>query len=85
MPGWERIAGILRQILDSVPFYPEQLAVTGEEIATCLGRTPAVGQFQRTLLARIQTGEILNSPQDQQEALQKRAEREKQKNHVYNL
>ena len=84
MPGWERIAGILRQILDSVPFYPEQLAVTGEEIATCLGRTPAVGQFQRTLLARIQTGEILNTQEDQQEALQKRADRGKQKNHVYN-
>lgn len=82
MPGWERIAGILRQILDSVPFYPDQLAVTGEEIAACLGKGPAVGHFQRTLLNRIQSGELLNAPQEQRDTLLKRAE--KQKNHVYN-
>jgi len=84
MPGWEKIAGVLRQILDSVPFYPDQLALSGEEIAECLGRNPAVGQFQRTLLSRIQTGELLNTPEDQLDALIKKAEREKQKNHVYN-
>jgi putative nucleotidyltransferase with HDIG domain len=84
MPGWERIAEVLRQILESVPFYPDQLALTGEEIAESLGRGPVVGQFQRTLLARIQTGELLNTRQDQIDALIKRIEREKQKNHVYN-
>ena len=84
MPGWERIAEVLRRLLDSIPFYPEQLAVTGQEIAACLGRGPAVGQFQHTLLARIQTGELLNTPEDQRAALRKRTERDRQKNHVYN-
>ena len=84
MPGWEQIAGVLRGILDSVPFYPDQLALTGEEIAECLGRGPAVGHFQRVLLARIQTGDLLNTQKDQLEALIKRTGKEKQKNHVYN-
>ena len=84
MPGWEQIAGVLRGILDSVPFYPDQLAITGEEIAECLGRGPAVGHFQRVLLARIQTGDLLNTQKDQLEALIKRTGKEKQKNHVYN-
>jgi len=83
MPGWEEIAGVLRQILDSVPFYPDQLALSGEEIAENLGRGPAVGRFQRVLLTRIQTGELLNTRQDQLDALNKRTKREK-KNHVYN-
>ena len=84
MPGWEQIAGVLRGILDSVPFYPDQLALTGEEIAECLGRGPAVGHFQRVLLARIQTGDLLNTQKDQLEALIKRKGKDKQKNHVYN-
>ena len=84
MPGWELIADVLHQILEAVPFYPEQLALTGEEIAEQLGKSPAVGHFQRILLSRIQTGELLNTRQDQLEALLKRAEREKKKNHVYN-
>ncbi len=84
MPGWEQIAGVLRSLLYSIPFYPVQLAVSGEEIAEHLGRGPAVGHFQRVLLTRIQTGELLNTRQDQLEALKKRAERDKQKNHVYN-
>lgn len=84
MPEWEVIANILRMILLSVPFYPAQLAVSGEAIARSLGRGRVVGNFQNTLLARIQTGEILNTPEAQWEALRKRADREKQKNHVYN-
>ena len=84
MSGWEKIADMLRQILASVPFYPEQLAVTGETISTRLGKGRAVGEFQRTLLARIQTGELLNTPEDQMEALNKRSTRQQQKNHVYN-
>ena len=85
MPGWERIAALLRQILATVPFYPDQLAVTGEQIAACLGKGRGVGEFQRTLLSRIQTGELLNTPEDQLDALTKRSERQKQKNNVYNL
>ncbi len=84
MPGWERIACLLRQILETVPFYPDQLALTGEFIAQRLGRGPIVGEFQRTLLARIQTGELLNTVEDQMDALIKKIERQRQKNHVYN-
>lgn len=84
MPGWEKIADMLRQILTSVPFYPQQLALTGEVIADHLGKGRSVGEFQRTVLARIQTGEILNTTEDQTAALRKRSERQKQKNHVYN-
>lgn len=80
MPGWERIAAMLRQILATVPFYPDQLALTGEFIAQKLGRGPIVGAFQRTLLARIQTGEILNTFEDQIVALTKKIDRQKQKN-----
>ena len=84
MPGWQRIADMLRTILDSVPFYPDQLALSGRFISEYLGRGRVVGEFQRTLLARIQTGELLNTHEDQLDALYKKAERLKQKNHVYN-
>jgi tRNA nucleotidyltransferase/poly(A) polymerase len=84
MPGWQRIACMLRQILDSVPFYPDQLYLTGEFIAKKLGKGPIVGAFQRTLLVRIQTGELFNTLEDQMEALAKKIGRQKQKNHVYN-
>lgn len=77
MPGWQSIAEMLRTILASVPFYPEQLAVTGEAIAERLGKGRGVGAFQRTLLARIQTGELLNTAEDQSEALHKRSDRQK--------
>jgi len=79
MPEWERSVALIRGILESVPFYPEQLAITGEVIAGYVGTGPSVGAFQRTLLARIQTGELLNTASAQWEALIKRAEREKQK------
>ena len=75
MPEWERTAGVIRGILDSVPFYPEQLAITGEIIAEYIGKGPVVGAFQRTLLSRIQTGELLNTEGAQWEALLKKAER----------
>jgi hypothetical protein len=84
MPGWNDISAILRHILDSIPFYPDQLAISGEKIAECLGRNSSVGKFQRTLLARIQSGEMLNTPEEQSAALTKRVKRENQKNHVYN-
>lgn len=79
MPEWERAADIIMRIVDSVPFYPEQLAVSGEVIAEHVGRGPAVGAFQRTLLARIQTGELLNTFDAQWQALMKRSERSKLK------
>ena len=82
IPGWERIAELLRTILDSIPFYPDQLALTGEQIAMQLGSGPIVGEFQRTLLARIQTGELLNTREAQMDALQKKRERRKEKNLV---
>ena len=84
MPGWQKIADMLRSVLDLVPFYPDQLALSGRFISEQLGRGPIVGEFQRTLLARIQTGELLNTREDQLEALNKKVERLKQKNHVYN-
>ena len=52
---------------------------TGETIAEYIGKGPAVGAFQRTLLARIQTGELLNTEGAQWEALLKKAERRKTK------
>ena len=75
MPEWERTAELIMGIVESVPFYPEQLAVSGEAIAERLGKGPAVGAFQRTLLTRIQTGELLNTAGVQWDALLKRAER----------
>lgn len=85
MPEWERTAALILGIVDSIPFYPEQLAVSGEIIAEHIGRGPAVGAFQRTLLARIQTGELLNTAEAQWEALMKRSQRKREKNDVYNL
>lgn len=79
MPEWEIAAALIMSIVESVPFYPEQLAVSGEAIAVHIGRGPAVGAFQRTLLARIQTGELLNTAEAQWEALQKRVERRQMK------
>ena len=75
MSEWERAADVILGMVDSLPFYPEQLAVSGEAIAEHLGKGPAVGAFQRTLLARIQTGELLNTESAQWEALLKKAGR----------
>ena len=75
MSEWEIIASLIRGILASLPFYPEQLAITGEAITEYIGKGPAVGAFQRTLLTRIHTGELLNTESAQWEALIKKAER----------
>lgn len=54
--------GLLRemtkQILTSTPFFAEQLPVTGQEIANCLGGGPQVKEFQKRMLADMQQGVI---------------------------
>jgi tRNA nucleotidyltransferase/poly(A) polymerase len=75
IPEWERFNVLLKQILHSVPFYPSQLLLSGEEIAKKIGKGPAVGRFQRTLLNRIHAGELMNMLETQQLALEKKAAR----------
>jgi len=72
MEEWFSVKTLIMQIVDNVPFYPVQLAVTGAEIAEKLGRGPEVSRFQRNILERIQTGQLDNSREAQIEAMDKR-------------
>lgn len=75
IPEWERFNALLNQILRTIPFYPSQLLLSGEEIAKKIGKGPVVGRFQRTLLNRIQAGELMNTYETQRSALEKKAAR----------
>lgn len=47
-----------KQILVSTPFFIEQLPVTGQEIANCLGGGPQVKEFQKCMLNDMQQGRV---------------------------
>lgn len=60
LAGLEAVQTIARALLDEVPFFVSQLALSGREIAAKLGSGAAVGLFQQDLLMRIQSGQLVN-------------------------
>lgn len=55
------LAAVVREVLAAVPFYPQQLAVSGGQIAAEIGSGPQVLALQQDWLRRIQAGQLENS------------------------
>jgi tRNA nucleotidyltransferase/poly(A) polymerase len=72
---WREVNALTTKILDEVPFYPSQLAITGGDIAKTLGAGEQVRLFQIDLLTRVQSGQLVNNRENLIEALAARARR----------
>jgi len=66
---------MVEEILKEVPFYESELAINGREVAEKLGSGPQVGSFLKSLLERVQAGELTNTEGDLKAALYKKVER----------
>lgn len=75
LAGLEAVQTIAQILLDEVPFFVSQLALSGREIAARLGSGAAVGLFQQDLLIRIQSGQLLNDHNTLLAALEARVRR----------
>ena len=78
IPGldeWRQVWQLCGGLLERIPFFPEQLAVSGGEIARLLGAGVQVRQFQADLLVRVQSGLLDNSRESLLTALAARARR----------
>lgn len=73
----EQLANFMRPLLDTLPFYPADLLISGGEIAAVLGAGKQVGQFQRALLQRIQSGLLENTRAALLAALHNKVRRQK--------
>ncbi|MDF2875829.1 MAG: cca [Sporomusa sp.] len=61
LAGLETVKEITSNLMQEVPFFPEQLRLCGQEIAAKIGGGPGVGSFQQNLLERIQAGQLSNT------------------------
>lgn len=74
-PEEDALEQTVRPVLAEIPFYPSGLAISGGEIAQVLGAGPQVGNFQRGLMERIQSGKLRNEAEELKRALAIRARR----------
>ena len=51
------------ELMKDKPFYIEQLAVSGGQIAKKIGQSDKVGKIQRDMLKKIQNNELCNTPE----------------------
>lgn len=79
---WEAVFSLTRQIWRQIPFFPPQLAVSGQEIAAKLGAGRQVGLCQQDFITRIQAGALQNTKNSLLAALDAKARRSKMKNNV---
>ncbi|MEW6541430.1 MAG: CCA tRNA nucleotidyltransferase [Bacillota bacterium] len=77
LDGNERLAEMVKDIMWRVPFYPEDLAITGGEVAALVGRGPQVKQVMEDLVVRVQGGQLDNRPVVLKEAVEKKVWRRK--------
>lgn len=75
--GFCEMERFVEAALLSLPFYPEQLAIGGREFASYIGAGPQVRKMQNHFLERIQTGELVNTKNILQDALQSYYKRHK--------
>ncbi|SDD60609.1 CCA tRNA nucleotidyltransferase [Sporomusa acidovorans] len=61
LAGLMAVREMVRSVMDRIPFFPDQLTLSGREIAGKLGNGPEVGRFQHNLLTRIQAGQLCNN------------------------
>jgi hypothetical protein len=73
--GLEQVRKLAQSLVQVVPFFPAQLAISGRDIAAKLGSGPEVGAFLQNLLTRIQSGQLHNIPEDLFSALDARVRR----------
>ncbi|MCX7971358.1 MAG: CCA tRNA nucleotidyltransferase [Negativicutes bacterium] len=64
----QSIEAAIGQLCGTMPLYPEQLSITGGEIAALCGQSPLVGEIQRELLRMVQGGMRENRPDQLQAA-----------------
>jgi len=86
-PDFSKLDELMKEageVLKSIPFYEEELAIRGKEAAEALGRGPQVKKFLRDLLIRIQSGELSNTEEDLKEALDRKVKRLKKKQEELN-
>ncbi len=72
------IKHMMIHVLDSIPFYQNELMISGDRVAEELGPGPEVGKFLRSLLERVQSGQMLNTKEDLENALNKKVLRAKE-------
>lgn len=77
LEDFERMTAVVRDVLQDVPFYITQLAITGGEVAGVLGPGPQVSRFLSGLLERVQAGQLRNERSELLDALLARERREK--------
>lgn len=68
-----QLEAMIGEVIDRVPFYPEDLAISGGEVAAVVGRGPQVKQVMEDLVVRIQSGLLDNKRNVLQEAVRKKA------------
>lgn len=69
----ERLREMVNDLLQRLPFYPEDLALGGGDVAAIVGRGPQVKQVLTELVTRVQAGELDNRSEDLRRVLQPRA------------
>lgn len=75
--GFCEMERLVETALESLPFYPQQLAIGGREVANYIGSGPQVRKLQTHFLERIQIGELVNNKSILQAALQSYYKRKK--------
>ena len=60
-----------------MPYYRNELNISGKDVAPVLGEGPQVGRFLSNLLERIQSGQLKNTKEELSSALNKKALRQK--------
>jgi tRNA nucleotidyltransferase/poly(A) polymerase len=67
------LENIVQLCLIKVPFYVEDLVISGGEVASLVGRGPQVKQMLNILLERVQNGDLPNQQAALREAVRKKA------------
>jgi len=77
LDGNQRLEEMVKDTLWRMPFYPEDLAITGGDVAALVGRGPQVKQVMEDLVVRVQGGQLDNHPVVLKEAVEKKVWRRK--------
>lgn len=77
LDGNRRLEEMVGELLSRVPFFPEDLAITGGEVAALVGRGPQVKHVMEDLVVRVQGGQLVNHPGVLKEAVEKKVWRRK--------
>ncbi len=72
-----QLEAVIAEVVARVPFYTEDLAISGGEVAELVGRGPQVKQVLEDLVVRVQGGFLDNSPGVLKEAVRKKAWRKR--------